>query len=82
MNIITKGDIKKFVKLLGIGLKNGQSKDMHIYTSATTVDGTNVASEYFVSIELKFKVKTEFVDDMISEDNIESDINDMLGNLN
>lgn len=80
MNIITKSDVEKFVKLLRAGLINGKRKELTTYTSATTYDGTEVVKEYYVSLEFKFLVDQDKVEEAFIEDdfNVNNQINDLL----
>jgi hypothetical protein len=80
MNIITSSDVDKFLKLLKAGLKDGRKKELKEYTSATTFDGTSVVKEYYVSLEFRFMIDREFIDNMFIEDNfdVSSQVDDLL----
>ena len=76
-SIITKSDIKKFIYLLKEGVKNGKRKDMKIYSSASTLDGTGVATGYYVSLEFSFMIDPEHIEDLLNEDFIENEIDEL-----
>tara|TARA_R110000772_G_scaffold46279_7_gene105707 strand:+ start:452 stop:694 length:243 start_codon:yes stop_codon:yes gene_type:complete len=78
MNIITKSDIKKYLALVKAGLKNGTSKELTNYSSSTKHDGTDVVKEYFVSLEFRFMIKPEDIEQIISEDLMDNEIEELL----
>lgn len=63
MNIITKADVEKFKTLLKEGLKNGKQKDLTIYTSENSEK-----NEYFVSLNFKFFINKDKLDDLFNDD--------------
>lgn len=79
MNITTKSDIKKFIALLKVGLKNGTSKEMTNYSSATKYDGIDVVKEYYVALDFRFKIKPEFIDAIVFNDLMDNEIEELLG---
>ncbi len=68
MNIVTKSDVKKFLHLLKAGLKSGERKELKIYTDTKTLDGTNIPIDHYVSLEFRFRVKDEDLEELIRED--------------
>jgi len=80
MNIITKSDIKKFTRLLKAGLKKGTRKEMKNYSSATMLDGTDVVTGYYVSLEFSFMVDASEIDDILNEDMLDNEIDELLTN--
>lgn len=80
MNIITTGDVEKFLKLVQAGIKHGKKKELKNYTSASTYDGTNVVKEYYVAVEFSFVVDREIIESLFIEDDfdVSNKINDLL----
>ena len=81
MNIITTSDVKKFLALLKAGLKNGRSKELKTYSSATKHDGIDVAKEYYIHLEFSFSINPDDIDKIISEDLMDNDIDDLLNKI-
>lgn len=81
MNIITRADIKKFIKLMKAGITEGKQKEMKIYSSASNYDGTNVPKEWFCNIEFSFRLAPEIIDAIVEEESVDDEIKDMLKNL-
>jgi len=78
MNIITKSDTKKFIALLKAGLKKGNSKNLMSYSSSINHDGTPVVKAYYVSLEFQFMIAPEHIDEILSNDLMENEIDDLL----
>lgn len=83
MNIITKGDVEKFLKLVKAGLKHGKSKEMRNYTASSNFDGTHIAKEYYVNIELSFKIEPEILEKLFAEDDfdLQKSIDDLMKDI-
>jgi hypothetical protein len=83
MNIITNADVKKFLTLVQAGIKHGKNRNLKNYTSGSTHDGTNVVKEYYVSLELSFRVDREIIDNLFVEDDfdVSNQINDLMKDL-
>jgi len=82
MNLVTKADIKRFLQLLEIGLKEGKKVELKNYTSADTHDGTNIAKSYYVSIEFCFHCATESIGALVDSDAVDDEIKEMIKTLN
>lgn len=78
MNIVTKSDVNKFLKLVKLGLNHGTAKNLKNYSRATMVDGTNIPKSYYVSLELSFNIDPEHLGQMLFDDSIETEIDDLL----
>ncbi len=72
MNIITTSDVKKFLKLLQAGLKQGDKKELKTYTHGTMYDDTPVVREYFVKLDFSFTISREVVDDIFAEEDFDA----------
>lgn len=72
-NIITKGDIKKFLSLLRAGMIHGYNKELKNYSSKSYETGG-----YYVSLEFNFHVNKPIIEDLLSEDAIDEEIKDIL----
>lgn len=81
MNLITKSDVKKFIELLKGGLTSGTKKEMSVYTSASTYDGTGVPKEYYVSIEFKFMCDPQMIEDIQNKDAFDNELKDFISKL-
>lgn len=79
MNIITQSDVENFLKLLKAGLKHGREKNLRSYNSGTTYDGTSVVKEYYVHLELSFRVDREIIDELFAEEDF--DVSNQVDNL-
>ena len=79
MNIVTKSDTKKFITLVKAGLKNGTSKELKNYSSATKHDGIDVVKEYYVSLQFSFRINPEDIEQLISDDLMDNEIDELLG---
>lgn len=79
MQIITKADVDKFLKLVKAGLKDSTNKELNIYDSAIVFDGTEVTKEHYVSLEFRFKVSREVIDRLFVEDSF--DVSNEIDNL-
>lgn len=82
MNVITKSDIKKFLYLLKAGLREGKQKELKTYTSATCVDGTDVPKEYYISLEMNFRINPEAVDRLMAENYFDEELQDLFKSIN
>ena len=78
MNIVTKGDVKKFLHLLKVGLKSGSRKELKNYTSATTISGTDIPKEYYVSLEFSFTIDPSEIEELIQEDSFDDLVDNIL----
>lgn len=78
MNIITKGDVKKFLALLNSGLTAGKNKELENYSSSSFEN----PNEYYVSLKFSFRVDKKQIEEILSQDSVDEEIKDMLNNLN
>lgn len=76
-NIITKGDIKKFLVLLQAGLLHGYKKELKNYSAKAIETGG-----YYVSLEFRFHVNKPIIEDLLAEDAIDDELKEMLSKLN
>lgn len=82
MNIYTKSDVKKFIRLLNIGLKNGTGNELKIWTHGITYDGTTIPKEYYISLEFRGTIQADKIQSIIEEDILDSDIDELMNDLN
>ncbi len=78
MNIVTKSDKKKFIALLKAGLKNGTSQELKIYSSARKYESMDVVKDYYVSLEFKFDIDVEHIDEIVFNDLTDNEIDELL----
>ena len=83
MTLITNADVKKFLKLVEVGMRNGKKRSLTNYTSATTYDGTNVKKEYYVSLSFSYTVDAKDLDELFVDEDLDvsNQINDLMKGL-
>jgi hypothetical protein len=81
MNLVTKADIKRFLQLLEIGLKEGKIEECRNFVCSNKHDGTDVIKEWFVSLDFTFKCSPEAIHDIVDSDSVDDEIKDMIKNL-
>ena len=82
MNIVTKSDIKQFLTFMKAGIEHGTGKELKTYTSTERYLGTDVPKSHYISLELRFNLSPEIVDQIIENDSVDNEIKEMLQNIN
>ena len=71
MNIITKGDVKKFLKLVKVGMKYGTNKELKNFSSNLADKNNDGDQKYYVSLDFSFSISKNIIDGVFIDDDFD-----------